>query len=204
MLTGDGMPGFPGQTRVHATHPRLLVAGMAAYLTMTFIAADAAAKDVRKFSDDAIDLKLDCVAAAPDEGICAMCIATASNRLEEAFSRGDITISIRKGKTGVVKVTGDAKKVLPKGSAIMNDEKNARMKAEDHIVQALKDKWKPGEELKLQAEIMAEGRCGDVEVRARAAGRPKSAPATIYFTPANGPKDQQGLPVVSKTVVSGQ
>jgi hypothetical protein len=24
MLTGDGMPGFPGQTRVHATHLKLI------------------------------------------------------------------------------------------------------------------------------------------------------------------------------------
>lgn len=159
---------------------------------------------MRKFSDEAIDLKLDCVAAGPDEGICAMCVATASNRLEETFLRGDITVSVHRGRTGTVKVTGGTRKVLPKGSAIMNDEKNVKMKAEDHIVQALKDKWKPGEELKLQAEIVAEGSCTDVEVRARAAGRPGSSPATIYFTPAKGPKDQQGLPVLSKTVKSGR
>lgn len=172
----------------------------AAALLGVLLASSAEAKDERKYSDDAIALKLDCVAAGPDDGYCAMCIAVATNRLEQSFSRGDITVSVHGGKTGTLKITNATKKILPRGSVIMNDEKNVKMKADDHIVQALKDKWKPGEEIKIQTEIVADGKCADVEVRARAAGRPKSDPKVIYFTPATGAKDQQGLPVIKKTV----
>ena len=82
----------------------------------------------------------------------------------------------------------------------MNDDANVPMSSVDHIVQALKDNWKINEEIRLNVEI-APGKgasCADVELRVRAAGRPKESPKNIVFTPATGPKDQQGLPVLVK------
>jgi hypothetical protein len=161
---------------------------------------DALAKDSRNFSDDAIELKVDCVPGEPGEEICATCVAKAVNRTEDVFGRGDITISVRNGVTVKVKASGGTKKVLPKGSTITNDDTDKPMKSADHVVQALKDNWKIGEEVRLNIEVAAEkgAACAAVELRVRAAGRPKEKPKTIIFVPAAGPKDQQGLPVVVK------
>ena len=46
------------------------------------------ARDVRTFSEGAIELKVDCVPGEAGEGICATCVVTATNRTEDVFGRG--------------------------------------------------------------------------------------------------------------------
>lgn len=130
-------------------------------LALIFLPLDAGAKEVRTFSDDAIELKADCVPGEAGEGICATCAVKATNRTDDVLGRGDITVSIRRGVSDRAKGSKKtSKRILPKGSKIMNDDKNIWMKSEDHIVQALRDDWRVHEEITLTVEIAAEKGAG--------------------------------------------